>query len=92
MVELLQGGFLGNQKQPVTRGNAALQYDVLNGKFNLITKSDAKMDCEMDFSQYPFDTQGCKFAMTTEKNWTYQVKHRKNTSSAIISMSCVSRN
>ena len=51
-----QDGFLGNQKHPL--GFASLQYDIDNGMFELNTKSYAKIYCNMDFTLYPFDTQG----------------------------------
>ena len=68
----VQEGFLANQKKPLTIGNGFLKYDVRNGMFELITKSYAMMNCDMDFTLYPFDTQWCYFSMVPEKNLTYQ--------------------
>ena len=64
---------MGNQKHPL--GFARLQYDIGNGRFQLATKSYAKIYCNMDFTLYPFDSQKCKFAMNVMKNMTYQEIH-----------------
>ena len=69
---------MANQKQPLTVGNGFLRYDVRDGIFELVTKSYARMNCQMDFSLYPFDTQRCNFYMVTEKNMTYQACKRKS--------------
>lgn len=67
-----QEGFLADQSQPATKGDRGLKYDVRDGVFDLFTKSYAEINCEMDFSLYPFDTQTCKFFITSAKNKRYQ--------------------
>ena len=42
--------------------------------FQLSFDSFAQIKCQMDFSLYPFDTQKCPFAITLDRNLTYQVK------------------
>ena len=73
-----QGGFLADQSQPATKGDRNLRYDVRDGIFNLYTKSYAEINCAMDFSLYPFDTQTCKFFVTVPKNMRHQVFSRLN--------------
>ena len=69
---LQQEGFLEDQSEPATKGDRNLKYDVRNGVFNLFTKSYAEINCVMDFSLYPFDTQTCQFFVTAAKSKTYQ--------------------
>ena len=67
-----QEGFLKQQDQPGSQGDRQLTYDVNNGRFYLITKSYAKIYCDMDFAMYPFDTQKCDFAMIAARTLKYQ--------------------
>ena len=60
------------QDQPGSQGDRQLTYDVNNGRFYLITKSYAKIYCDMDFAMYPFDTQKCDFAMIAARTLKYQ--------------------
>ena len=68
-----KGGFLEEPDKAGTAGNRDLVYDVLSGTFTLFTKSYAKIECNMDFGDYPFDTQRCYFLMLALKNSSYQV-------------------
>ena len=67
-----QEGFLKQQDQPGSQGDRSLTYDVDNGRFYLITKSYARIYCDMDFAMYPFDTQKCDFAMIAARTLKYQ--------------------
>lgn len=62
-----------DQSKPATKGDRNLKYDVRNGVFNLFTKSYAEINCVMDFSLYPFDTQTCNFFVSAAKSKRYQV-------------------
>ena len=43
--------------------------------FEFVYRSYVKIECDMDFTLYPFDTQDCAFAMkSVNKNMTYEVK------------------
>ena len=43
--------------------------------FEFVYRSYVKIECDMDFTLYPFDTQDCAFAMkSAAKNMTYEVK------------------
>ena len=43
--------------------------------FEFVYRSYIKIECDMDFTLYPFDTQDCAFAMkSAAKNMTYEVK------------------
>ena len=42
--------------------------------FEFVYRSYVKIDCDMDYALYPFDTQDCAFAMkSVNKNITYEV-------------------
>ena len=68
-----KGGFFEEPEKEGTAGNRDLMYDVINGTFTLFTKSYAKIECNMGFGEYPFDTQMCSFIMQVFKNASYQV-------------------
>ena len=43
--------------------------------FEFVYRSYVKIECDMDFTFYPFDIQDCAFAMkSVNKNMTYEVK------------------
>ena len=70
---VFQGGFLADPSKSGTSGQRSLTYDIQNGTFKLTTLSFAKINCEMDFIIYPFDTQICQFVLLPSKNSSYQV-------------------
>ena len=72
-----KGGFFEEPEKEGTAGYRDLMYDVRNGTFTLFTKSYAKIECNMDFGDYPFDTQRCYFLMLALKNSSYQVIPQK---------------
>ena len=44
--------------------------------FEFVYQSYVKIECDMDFTFYPFDTQDCAFEMKSlDKNMTYEVKY-----------------
>ena len=69
----LKDGFLEHPDKAGTAGNRELRYDIQSGTFTLSTKSYAMIECNMKFSDYPFDSQTCYFRMSAVKNASYQV-------------------
>ena len=59
--------------KPGPLGWRYLTYDVTSGLFTLWASSYAKINCKMDFTLYPFDTQKCNFLISLIKNSSYQV-------------------
>ena len=68
-----QGGFLEEQDKAGAASHRALYYNVSNGYFSLFAVSHAVAKCQMDFSNYPFDTQICKYRMTSTTYAAYLV-------------------
>ena len=69
----LQEGYLNEQNAPSERGKTNLRYILEDGMFDLWTESYVNINCDMDFSLYPFDTQKCDFILkSVTKNKTYQ--------------------
>ena len=71
-VDNFQEGFLADQDEHAGQGDRQLRYYVSNGIFYLISKSYAKVHCDMDFGMYPFDTQKCNFVMVATRSLNYQ--------------------
>ena len=69
----IKGGFFEEPDKAGTAGNRELEYDVQSGNFILFTKSYAKIECNMEFVDYPFDTQTCYFRINALQNASYQV-------------------
>ena len=69
---MLKGGFLDDPSKPGTAGRRNLMYDRQTGMFDLYTESYARINCEMEFGLYPFDTQECKFVIDLYKNSSYE--------------------
>ena len=67
-----QEGFLADQDEHAGQGDRQLRYYVSNGMFYLISKSYAKVHCDMDFKMYPFDTQKCNFVVVATRSLNYQ--------------------
>ena len=43
--------------------------------FEFVYRTYAQIECDMDFTLYPFDTQDCVYSMKSgDKNMTYEVK------------------
>ena len=61
-------------EKPGTAGKRCLFFDVSDGKFILMTRSYAKINCPtMDFRMYPFDSHRCDFVIANPaKNISYQ--------------------
>ena len=45
--------------------NSKIDNHSMKGRFVLYTSSHAIIECKMDFTFYPFDTQKCKLRMST---------------------------
>ena len=66
-----KGGFLEEQDKPGTASHRSLYYNVSTGFFSLYMVSHAEVQCEMDFTYYPFDTQKCEFRMSSTADSRY---------------------
>ena len=69
----MQDGYLNEQNAPSEKGKTNLRYILEEGVFDLWTESYGNINCDMDFSLYPFDTQKCDFILrSVTKNRSYQ--------------------